>query len=318
METKREFNKKGVMRGRYERKRKIYLDNAATTFPKLPEIQDVIKKYCKSFNQSPNRTNGKNILNDVREKILKYFDASDGYEVAFVPTATIGMNIVIKTLSKDINNQIITTNCEHHCVYRPLEEFNTSYKMIEYMDDFAVDFLTVSPYLGLDSITPFIEECKENDKGIFILVKTSNPSSSDIQDKVDSEGKTIYQNVAEFVKKQADEMIGETGYSPIGAVVGATFPGEALSLRKIMNNSIFLVPGYGAQGATAKDVMNCFNDDGLGALINSSRGIIYAYRKQFEVDVCSVEDYKRCTREATIKMKEDIILSLEEFGKSFK
>lgn len=183
---------------------------------------------------------------------------------------------------------------------------------------FAVDFLTVSPYLGLDSITPFIEECKENDKGIFILVKTSNPSSSDIQDKVDSEGKTIYQNVAEFVKKQADEMIGETGYSPIGAVVGATFPGEALSLRKIMNNSIFLVPGYGAQGATAKDVMNCFNDDGLGALINSSRGIIYAYRKQFEVDVCSVEDYKRCTREATIKMKEDIILSLEKFGKSFK
>lgn len=114
---------------------KIYLDNAATTFPKLPEIQDVIKKYCKSFNQSPNRTNGKNILNDVREKILKYFDASDGYEVAFVPTATIGMNIVIKTLSKDINNQIITTNCEHHCVYRPLEEFNTSYKMIEYMDE---------------------------------------------------------------------------------------------------------------------------------------------------------------------------------------
>lgn len=111
-----------------------------------------------------------------------------------------------------------------------------------FAESFGVDFLTVSPYLGLDSIIPFIEECKKNDKGIFVLVKTSNPSSADIQDKQDSNGKTIYESVASFVKKEADSLAGETGYSPIGAVVGATFPEEALNLRKIMSNSIFLVP----------------------------------------------------------------------------
>lgn len=181
-----------------------------------------------------------------------------------------------------------------------------------FAESFGVDFLTVSPYLGLDSIIPFIEECKKNDKGIFVLVKTSNPSSADIQDKQDSNGKTIYESVASFVKKEADSFVGETGYSPIGAVVGATFPEEALNLRKIMSNSIFLVPGYGAQGGTAKDVMNCFNEDGLGALINSSRGIIYAYKKQFESDVCSTEEYKKYTREATIKMRDDIISNLKK------
>lgn len=185
-------------------------------------------------------------------------------------------------------------------------------------ESFGVDFLTVSPYFGLDSIMPFIEECKNNDKGIFVLVKTSNPSSADIQDKIDDEGKKIFENVAEFVKKQADNLIGETGYSPIGAVVGATFPSEALKLREIMNNNIFLVPGYGAQGATAKDVVNCFNPDGLGALISASRSIIYAYKKELDPDICSREEYKECVRNATLRMKDDILLSLEEEKKSFK
>ena len=182
---------------------------------------------------------------------------------------------------------------------------------------FGADFVTVSPYLGLDSITPFIEECKENDKGIFILVKTSNPSSKDIQDKVTTDGNTICQGVAEFVKNQGAELIGESGYSPIGAVVGATFPEEAESLRKIMNNNIFLVPGYGAQGGTAKDVMNCFNSDGLGALINSSRGIIYAYKKKYSNESVTIEEYKNSVKEATIAMKNDIYSCLEEEGKAY-
>lgn len=117
-----------------EERTRIYLDNAATTFPKLPEIQDVIKNYCNNFNQSPNRTNSSDILGNIRKKILRYFDATNDYDLAFVPSATIGMNIVINTFSKDKNNKIITTNCEHHCVYRPLEEYGISYKIVEYMD----------------------------------------------------------------------------------------------------------------------------------------------------------------------------------------
>lgn len=117
-----------------EENAKVYLDNAATTFPKLPEIQDVIKNYCNNFKQSPNRTSSSDILGNIRKKILKYFDATNDYDLAFVPSATIGMNIVINTFSKNKHNEIITTNCEHHCVYRPLEEYKMSYKIVEYMD----------------------------------------------------------------------------------------------------------------------------------------------------------------------------------------
>ena len=183
---------------------------------------------------------------------------------------------------------------------------------------FDVDFITVSPYLGLDSIEPFIDECKENNKGIFILVKTSNPSSADIQDKVDENGENIYESVAKHVKKCGEELIGETNYTSIGAVVGATFPKEALKLRKIMDNNIFLVPGYGAQGATAKDIINCFNEDGLGALINASRSIIYAYMKNSNVETCSKEEYIKSVKKATIEMREDIYLELKNSKNSLK
>ncbi len=187
----------------------------------------------------------------------------------------------------------------------------------EEIASYDVDFLTVSPYLGFNSIEPFIEECKKNDKGIFILVKTSNQSSADIQDKIDSEGKTIYQNIAQYAKIKSDECIGETGYSQIGAVVGATFPAEALKLREIMNNNIFLVPGYGAQGASAKDITNCFNKDGLGALVSASRSIIYAYKKELAPNLCTREKYKQCVKEATTRMKEDIKEALKKEGKYF-
>ncbi len=183
---------------------------------------------------------------------------------------------------------------------------------------FDVDFITVSPYLGLDSVEPFIEECKENNKGIFVLVKTSNPSSADIQDKVDENGKHIYENVAKFINRYGAELIGDTKYTSIGAVVGATFPEEALKLRKIMNNNIFLVPGYGAQGATAKDIVNCFNDDGLGALVNASRSIIFAYMKYESLETCSKEIYKKYVRESAIKMRDDIVQELRNVKNNLK
>jgi len=175
---------------------------------------------------------------------------------------------------------------------------------LDEVGDFSCDALTVNAYLGYDGIKPFVENCKKHNKGIFILVKTSNPSSGDLQDRtVDGEGIPIYEFMAQFVESWGHDYIGESGYSSIGAVVGATYPREAEKMRKIMPNAIFLVPGYGAQGGGAEDVKPCFNEDGLGALINSSRGITFAYEKS---DKFGPEKYQDAAREAVENMKKDI------------
>jgi orotidine-5'-phosphate decarboxylase len=170
--------------------------------------------------------------------------------------------------------------------------------------DFAADALTVTPYLGSDGIKPFIDMCLKNGKGIFTLVKTSNPSSGDIQDrKVDETGQSIYELMGQLVDSWGADLIGDSGYSSVGAVVGATYPDEAKKLRKLMPTSIFLVPGYGAQGGGAADVKDCFNSDGLGAIVNSSRGIIFAYEKNNNY---SPEQYGEAARAAVVAMKEDL------------
>ena len=145
---------------------------------------------------------------------------------------------------------------------------------------FDVDAITVSPYLGSDGIIPFIDDCRKYSKGIFILVKTSNPSSFEFQDlliKDENAFIKLHEVVAKFVNHLGKDLIDDSSYSPVGAVVGATYPNDALILRKLMPKSYFLVPGYGAQGGNVDDIINCFNDDGLGALVSSSRGINYAY-----------------------------------------
>lgn len=146
-----------------------------------------------------------------------------------------------------------------------------------------VDCLTVNPYLGTDGIAPFVEDCKKYDKGIFVLVKTSNPSSGEIQD-LEVDGKPIYEKVAELVEQWGAACIGKNGYSSVGAVVGATYPAQAERLRTVMPHTYFLVPGYGAQGATAADVAKSFCRDGLGAIVNSSRAIMCAYQKMGRPD----------------------------------
>ena len=143
---------------------------------------------------------------------------------------------------------------------------------------FDEDFATVNPYLGTDGIKPFVDVCKEENKGIFILVKTSNPSSGEFQDRL-IDGKPLYEWVGEMVDKWGQDHMGQEGYSYVGAVVGATYPEMGKILRKIMPKSYILVPGYGAQGGKGKDLVNFFNEDGLGAIVNSSRGIIAAYRQ---------------------------------------
>ena len=177
---------------------------------------------------------------------------------------------------------------------------------------FGADFLTVTPFLGSESLHPFMEVCKKNSKGIFVLVKTSNTSSGEIQDVVVSDGMTISQSIAKYVSEQADAFTGEHGYSSIGAVVGATYPEEAVSLRKLMPKSYFLVPGYGAQGGSAKDIIPCFNEDGLGAIVNSSRGILYAHMSETERQQCSRDEYLQCVVTATITMKTEIYTVLKK------
>lgn len=184
------------------------------------------------------------------------------------------------------------------------------------MDSINVDFLTVSPYLGADSLDPFVEECIKNNKGIFILVKTSNPQAGYIQDVVDENGMKVYEIIAKYVAEQAEKFVGEGGYSPIGAVVGATYPEQAVELRKVMPKSIFLVPGYGAQGATAKDICNSFHSDGLGAIVNSSRGIIFAYKNKYTKEDCTREQYMESVKEATEEMKAGILDALKQAGKN--
>lgn len=168
---------------------------------------------------------------------------------------------------------------------------------------FDEDFLTVNPYLGSDGILPFIDVCKEENKGLFILVKTSNSSSGEFQDQL-VDGKPLYELVAEKVAMWGESHMGED-YSYIGAVVGATYPKMGEILRKIMPKNFILVPGYGAQGGKAEDLVPFFNEDGLGAIINSSRGIICAY-KQDQYSKFGEENYADASRQAVLDMKEDL------------
>ena len=168
---------------------------------------------------------------------------------------------------------------------------------------FNTEFLTVNPYLGTNGVKPFVDVCKAEDKGLFVLVKTSNPSSGEFQDKL-VDGRPVYELVADkVVEWGADCMDG--AYSNVGAVVGATYPEMSAILRKLMPNTYFLVPGYGAQGGTAKDLKPCFNEDGLGAIVNSSRGIIAAY-KQEKYARFGAEHFAEASRQAVLDMVADI------------
>ena len=168
---------------------------------------------------------------------------------------------------------------------------------------FDEDFVTVNPYLGTDGVKPFIDVCKEESKGIFVLVKTSNKSSGEFQDRL-VDGRPLYEIVGEYVAKWGEEHMGDS-YSYVGAVVGATYPEMGKVLRKIMPKTYILVPGYGAQGGKASDLKPYFNDDGLGAIVNSSRGIIAAYR-QVKYAKFGAENFAEASRQAVIDMVEDI------------
>lgn len=175
---------------------------------------------------------------------------------------------------------------------------------------FDEDFATVNPYLGSDGVKPFLKVCKEEKKGVFVLVKTSNPSSGEFQDRL-IDGKPLYEIVGEQVNAWGAECMPETGcYSYVGAVVGATYPEQGKILRKVMPHTLILVPGYGAQGGKGADLVHFFNEDGSGAIINSSRGIIAAYQQE-QYAHFGEKGYADASRAAVLAMREDISAALK-------
>ena len=170
---------------------------------------------------------------------------------------------------------------------------------------FGGDALTVNGYLGSDGIRPLLEVCRQADTGIFVLVKTSNPSSGELQDRL-IDGKPVYEHMGEMCEGWGEELPGKYGYSGVGAVVGATYPAQLTALRQKLPRTFFLVPGYGAQGGGAADVAGAFDANGLGAVINSSRGIMCAWKKEN----CAPEEYAAAARREALRMKDDILSCL--------
>ena len=174
---------------------------------------------------------------------------------------------------------------------------------------FDEDFATVNPYLGTDGVKPFVDVCKEEKKGIFVLVKTSNPSSGEFQDRL-IDKRPLYEWVGEKVDQWGKDAVGKEGYSYVGAVVGATYPEMGKVLRKLMPKTFILVPGYGAQGGKGADLVHFFNKDGLGAIVNSSRGIIAAYKQEKYAEFGEA-NYADASRQAVKDMVQDISEALE-------
>ena len=169
------------------------------------------------------------------------------------------------------------------------------------LEPFGADALTVNGYLGSDGIHPLLEVCKERDKGIFVLVKTSNPSSGELQDQL-MDGVPLYARMGDLCEKWGADTVGEFGYSAVGAVVGATYPAQLAELRERLPHTFFLVPGYGAQGGGAEGVAAAFDKNGLGGIVNSSRAVMCAYKKE----ECDPREFAAAARREVIRMRDDI------------
>lgn len=171
---------------------------------------------------------------------------------------------------------------------------------------FDVDFVTVNPYMGTDCVKPFIEDCKKYNKGLFILVKTSNPSSGELQDLKLESGDEVYTSVAKLVEKWGEELRGQYNYSSIAAVVGATYPKQLEDIRKTAPHTFFLIPGYGAQGGKPEDIALGFDQEGLGGIVNASRSLMCAYKSDRWKNEFEEKDYAKATRAEAIRMKEEL------------
>lgn len=171
---------------------------------------------------------------------------------------------------------------------------------------YDTDFVTVNPYMGTDCVKPFIEDSKKYNKGVFVLVKTSNKSSGELQDLKLENGKKVYEQVATLVEEWGKDLIGEYGYSSISAVVGATYPEQLKEIRKLSPHTFFLIPGYGAQGGKAEDIALGFDENGLGGIINASRSLMCAYKSEMWKTKFTEEQYAKATRAEAIRMRDEL------------
>ena len=217
----------------------------------------------------------------------------------------------VKTLYKTIKyakekGMFVITDGKRNDIGATMEAYATAHLGFtevagEEFEAFGADALTVNGYLGTDGIAPLLDKCEKYDKGIFVLVKTSNKSSGELQDLMIGQN-TVYETMGDMCEKWGLEQSGRYGYSAVGAVVGATYPEQLETLRKRLPHTFFLVPGYGAQGGGAEGVAKAFDENGLGAIVNSSRGVMCAYQKEG----CDETDYAKAARREVIRMKEDI------------
>lgn len=280
--------------------------------PKLDYIPDSIKNAC--FEQF-----GKN-LEGAAAALLAFnkalIDALCDIVPAVKPQAAYyemygwqGVRALAETIAyAKSKGMFVITDAKRNDIGTTMEAYATAHLGStevagESIEAFGADALTVNGYLGTDGIKPLAKICGERDKGIFVLVKTSNPSSGELQDKLLAENVTVYEQMGRMCESWGSDLAGKYGYSAVGAVVGATYPDQLAQLREKLPHTFFLVPGYGAQGGGADDVKGAFDAKGLGAVINSSRGIMCAWQKQG----LSHEDFAQAARAEALRMRDELL-----------
>jgi len=287
--------------------------------PKLEYIPDSIKEKALKQNSCPYKAAAESILEFNKKLIdavhdiipavkpqLAYYEmyGTEGIR-AFHETVRYAESKNMLVIADGKRNDIGTTAEAYSAAYLGMTQIYGENKAA-----FNTDALTVNPYLGSDGIKPFIKACEEYGKGIFILVKTSNPSSVELQDLTLSDGRKVYEAMADMVSKWGETTIGSCGYSSVGAVVGATWPEQLKELRKRMPKAWILVPGYGAQGGKASDIAHAFDKNGLGAIVNASRSLMCAYKLDAWKDKFTHEEFDKAARAEAQRMKEDILSAI--------
>jgi orotidine-5'-phosphate decarboxylase len=280
-----------------------------TLFDYLP---DDMKAGAKTFDDAAERVFefNKKIVDNVCDIVpsvkvqIAYYEmygvaGMKAYEETLKYAAEKGLIVIADAKRNDIGS---TASCYAKTFLGETEVNGNAYK------PFPSDYVTVNRYLGTDGIAPFVEQCEKNDKGIFVLVKTSNPSSGELQNLVLENGKPVYEYMGGLVEKWGESTIGEYGYSAVGAVVGATHPTEAARLREVLPHTFFLIPGYGAQGGNAEMLKSCFGANGLGGVVNNSRGILCAYKKNGGT-------YYDAARAACVAMQKDLSSVIGKMGR---
>ncbi len=250
----------------------------------------------------------KNIIDDVYDIIPAVKPQIAFYEMFGVP----GM-IAFKETCKYAKEKgmIVVADIKRGDIGSTAEGYSNAYLGKTKIGDieqsiFDVDFITVNPYMGSDSVIPFVKDCIKYGKGIFVLAKTSNPSSGELQDLHLEDGKEVYKKVSELIEMWGEDLRGKYGYSSVASVVGATYKEQLSDIRKIAPHTYFLIPGYGAQGGKAEDIALGFDEKGLGGLVNASRSLMCAYKNDMYTDKYQEEDYAKATREEAIRMKEEL------------